>query len=122
MLEPESNMPRIDRRTFLGVASAAILADGLCPAASLAAATPDRIKPMALGLLISPFGAPEANIRRVHELVRPAQGEGLLGRIHHLCELVRLCLTNSGSRQFPRHCLGNWYFRGLSKRYLGNWK
>jgi L-ribulose-5-phosphate 3-epimerase len=63
-----NTMQRIDRRTFLGVASAATLAAGLRPAASLAAAPPDTLKPMALGLLISPFSAPEANIRRVHDL------------------------------------------------------
>ena len=58
----------MDRRTFLGVASAVILAEGLHPAAALAATTPAPLKPMDLGLLISPFGAPEATIRRVHEL------------------------------------------------------
>jgi L-ribulose-5-phosphate 3-epimerase len=68
MLDIESNVPQMNRRAFLCAASAAILAEGLCPTASLAAATPDQIKPMALGLLISPFGAPEVAIRRVHEL------------------------------------------------------
>jgi len=58
----------MDRRTFLGVASAAILAEGLHPAASFAAAPPAPLKPMELGLLVSPFGAPEATIRRVHDL------------------------------------------------------
>ena len=58
----------MDRRTFLGVASAAIVAEGLFPTASYPALTSDPIKPMALGLLISPFGAPEATIRRVHDL------------------------------------------------------
>jgi sugar phosphate isomerase/epimerase len=58
----------MDRRTFLGVASAAILAEGLRPAAGFAAATPAPLKPMELGLLVSPFGAPEATIRRVHDL------------------------------------------------------
>jgi sugar phosphate isomerase/epimerase len=56
----------MDRRKFLGVASAAILAEGL---RSASAATPSApLKPMALGLLIAPFGAPEERIRRVHEL------------------------------------------------------
>ena len=68
MLDFDSNILRIDRRTFLGVASAALVAEGFYPAATLAAATPEPVKPMAVGLLISPFGAPEANIRRVHDL------------------------------------------------------
>ena len=68
MLDLDSNIPRIDRRTFLGVASAALVAEGLYPAATLASATPEPVEPMAVGLLISPFGAPEANIRRVHDL------------------------------------------------------
>lgn len=58
----------MDRRTFLGVASAAILAEGLRPAAGFAAPSPAPLKPMELGLLVSPFGAPEATIRRVHDL------------------------------------------------------
>ena len=58
----------MDRRTFLGAASAAMLAEGLHPAAALAAMTPAPLQLMALGLIISPFGAPEAAIRRVHDL------------------------------------------------------
>jgi len=58
----------MDRRTFLGVASAALLAEGLHPTASLAASAPAPLKPMELGLLVSPFGAPEAVFRRVHDL------------------------------------------------------
>ncbi|MFZ0744627.1 MAG: TIM barrel protein [Terracidiphilus sp.] len=58
----------MDRRTFLGVASAAILAEGLYPSSTLADERPEPLKPMALGLLITPFGAPEATIRRVHDL------------------------------------------------------
>jgi sugar phosphate isomerase/epimerase len=68
MLGSDPYQPRINRRTFLGAASAAILAETLRPTASLAALPAEPLKPMALGLLISPFGAPEANIRRVHEL------------------------------------------------------
>jgi len=56
----------MDRRTFLGVASAALLADAIAPAASFAAAA--AVKPMDLGLVVSPFGAPEATFRKVHEL------------------------------------------------------
>jgi sugar phosphate isomerase/epimerase len=58
----------MDRRTFLSVTSAAILAEGLRPTAVLAGTTPAPLKSMELGLLISPFGAPEATIRRVHDL------------------------------------------------------
>jgi L-ribulose-5-phosphate 3-epimerase len=58
----------MDRRMFLGAASAAILAEGIRPSAALADMTPAALKPMALGLIINPFGAPEATFRRVHDL------------------------------------------------------
>jgi L-ribulose-5-phosphate 3-epimerase len=58
----------MNRRTFLSLASAAVVADGLSPVVSFAAMPPEPLKPMALGLLISPYGAPEATIRRVHDL------------------------------------------------------
>jgi len=58
----------MDRRKFLGAASAALLADALHPAASLAASQVPAIKPMDLGLIVSPFGAPEATFRRVHDI------------------------------------------------------
>src|SRR5580658_6707510 len=58
----------MDRRTFLGAASAAILAEGLHSTAAFAAATPTPGKPMDLGLIVSPFGTPEATFRRVHEI------------------------------------------------------
>jgi sugar phosphate isomerase/epimerase len=58
----------MDRRTFLGAASAAFLAQGLPAATSLAAPAPGSLKPMALGLIISPFGDPEATFRRTHDL------------------------------------------------------
>lgn len=54
----------MDRRTFIGLASATILSSRLLPCQEAHAA----IKPMALGLLISPFGAPEETIRRVRDL------------------------------------------------------
>jgi sugar phosphate isomerase/epimerase len=57
----------MDRREFLGLASATILAEGLHPTA-LAAIPPAPLKPMALGLIISPFKAPEEIFRRVHEI------------------------------------------------------
>lgn len=56
----------MDRRSFLRAASAATLASGLVPNALQAGAA--EFKPMELGLIINPFGAPEATIRRVHEL------------------------------------------------------
>src|SRR5580698_2613270 len=56
----------MDRRTFLGAASAALIADAILPAAALAA--PASVKPMDVGLLVSPFGAPEATFRRVHDI------------------------------------------------------
>lgn len=63
----------MDRREFLGAASAAILAESLHPNAALAAPTPASLQqrelgPMALGLIISPFGNPDATFRRVHEI------------------------------------------------------
>ncbi len=58
----------MDRRSFLGIASATILAEGLSPSAAFAALAPAPLKPMALGLLVSPFGTPEATFRRVHDL------------------------------------------------------
>ena len=54
----------MDRRTFLGAASAALVASAL----GAAQAAPAPLKPMALGLLISPDEAPEATIRRVRDL------------------------------------------------------
>ncbi len=47
-------------------ATAAAIATGMNPISSLAE-TP-KLKPMALGLLIRPFGAPEATIKRVHDM------------------------------------------------------
>jgi sugar phosphate isomerase/epimerase len=58
----------MDRREFLGVAAAAILAESLNTGSALAAPSPTFIKPMALGLIISPFKAPEESFRRVHDL------------------------------------------------------
>ena len=56
----------MDRRTFLGTATAAAIATGLTPVTSMAEAP--ELKPMALGLLVSPFDAPEATIKRVHDM------------------------------------------------------
>lgn len=57
----------MDRRTFLGAASAAVLADSLHPL-PLAAAGLSMLKSMEVGLLVSPFGDPEATFRRVHDI------------------------------------------------------
>ena len=55
------------RREFLNLASAAVVAKGLH--ATAAAALPSvPLKPMELGLVIVPFGAPEQHIRRVQQL------------------------------------------------------
>lgn len=56
----------MDRRTFLGTATAAAIATGMNPVSSMADAP--KLKPMALGLLVSPFAAPEATIKRVHDM------------------------------------------------------
>ena len=56
----------MDRRTFLGTATAAAIAAGMNPISSVSEAP--KVKPMALGLLISPYGAPEATIKRVRDL------------------------------------------------------
>jgi L-ribulose-5-phosphate 3-epimerase len=57
----------MDRRTFLGAASATFLADTLLPTESLAAGL-SVVKPMDLGLIVSPFGAPEATFKRVRDI------------------------------------------------------
>ena len=57
----------MDRRTFLGTATAAAIGTGLHPIPSPAQAD-KKLPPMALGLLISPYGAPEATIKRVHDM------------------------------------------------------
>lgn len=58
----------MDRRKFLGLASAAILARELSQAAALSAIPPTPLKPMELGLVIAPVGDPEERIRLVHDL------------------------------------------------------
>jgi sugar phosphate isomerase/epimerase len=54
------------RRDFIAAASAAVLAQGLPAARAQAPAT--SLKPMAVGLLISLFGAPEERFKRVHDM------------------------------------------------------
>jgi L-ribulose-5-phosphate 3-epimerase len=58
----------MDRRRFLGVAGAAMVGGGLKEIAAQTPAGAPGLKPMALGLIISPFGAPEKVIARVREL------------------------------------------------------
>ncbi|KAA6463176.1 sugar phosphate isomerase/epimerase [Acidobacteria bacterium AB60] len=58
----------MDRRTFLSAASAAALGHALYASGLNDESKPAMLKPMAVGLLISPYGAPEATIRRVHDL------------------------------------------------------
>jgi L-ribulose-5-phosphate 3-epimerase len=58
----------MDRRTFLGSATAAAIATGIHPIASFAGTEMPKLKPMSLGLLISPYNAPEATIKRVHDM------------------------------------------------------
>ena len=61
-------MDTMDRRKFLGAASAAVAVHGLSPAAAFAAAAPAPLKPMELGLLIVPFSAPEERFRMLRDL------------------------------------------------------
>ena len=58
----------MDRRTFLSAASAAVVGHVMQSPAFADDAKAASLKPMALGLLVSPYGAPEATIRRVHDL------------------------------------------------------
>jgi L-ribulose-5-phosphate 3-epimerase len=58
----------MDRRAFLTTSSSAIIASTLLPSVAQAESNAAPLKPMALGLLVSPFNAPEATIRRVHDL------------------------------------------------------
>jgi L-ribulose-5-phosphate 3-epimerase len=58
----------MDRRTFLGSATAAAIAAGLHSFPSLAEPEQPKLKRMAVGLLVSPYDAPEATIKRVHDM------------------------------------------------------
>jgi len=58
----------MDRRTFLGNATAAAIATSLHSLPSFAEPGQSKLKPMAVGLLVSPHDAPEATIKRVHEM------------------------------------------------------
>jgi L-ribulose-5-phosphate 3-epimerase len=59
----------MDRRKFLGLAAtAAVVAQSTYARSALAAQQAAQLKPMELGLLIVPFGAPEQHIRVLHDL------------------------------------------------------
>src|SRR5271168_631585 len=58
----------MNRRDFLGLATAAAITSNVPFAAGQTAAPVSALKPMELGLLIVPFGAPEERIRLVHDL------------------------------------------------------
>jgi len=58
----------MDRRMFLGLASASLFAEGISPLRALAEASSPPVAPMSLGLMVAPFKAPEETIRRVHDL------------------------------------------------------
>ena len=58
----------MDRRTFLAAASATAISTGLPSIPSFAEPDTTKLPPMALGLLISPYGDPEATIKRVHDM------------------------------------------------------
>ncbi len=58
----------MDRRAFLGAATAAAITTGIHPIPGIAELDSPPLKPMALGLLISPFGAPEETIKRVRDI------------------------------------------------------
>lgn len=58
----------MDRREFCTVASSLAAAQLLIPGASRAQPSRPVLNPMALGLLVTPFGAPQVVIRRVRDL------------------------------------------------------
>lgn len=58
----------MDRRSFVGTAAAAAIATSLHPRPSFASSDKPKLKPMVVGLLVSPYGAPEATIKRVHDM------------------------------------------------------
>ena len=58
----------MDRRRFLSTVTGAAIASGLHALPSIADPQKSNLKPMALGLLISPYGAPEATIKRVRDM------------------------------------------------------
>lgn len=58
----------MNRRTFLAAASATAISTGLHSIPSFAKPDTPKLPPMAVGLLISPYGDPEGTIKRVHDM------------------------------------------------------
>ena len=58
----------MNRRTFLGAATAAAITTGLHPLPAFTNPQKPKLKPMSLGLIISPYDAPEATIKRVRDM------------------------------------------------------
>ena len=58
----------MDRRTFLGAASAVAVTAALHPQIALGESEASGLKPMEVGLLISPYGNAEGAIKRVHDM------------------------------------------------------
>jgi L-ribulose-5-phosphate 3-epimerase len=58
----------MDRRMFMSAASAAMLTQAIHPIALAGETNAAPLKPMALGLLVTPAGDPEEVVRRVHDL------------------------------------------------------
>jgi sugar phosphate isomerase/epimerase len=58
----------MDRRAFLSAATAAAVASGLDPLLSFADTEKPKLKTMALGLVISPYRASRATIKRVRDM------------------------------------------------------
>jgi L-ribulose-5-phosphate 3-epimerase len=56
----------MDRREFIGLASAVLAAQGMSPKSAFATTAP--VKPMELGLLIAPYSAPEERFRVLRDL------------------------------------------------------
>ena len=56
----------MDRRNFIGLTAATAAGIALDPTVSFAAAP--ALKPMAVGLLVSPFGQPDVVFKRVHDM------------------------------------------------------
>ena len=62
------NAPKLNRRDFLSLTSAAVAASVVNPSAAFAAPTVSPLKPFALGLLIVPSGAAEDKFRVLRDL------------------------------------------------------
>jgi L-ribulose-5-phosphate 3-epimerase len=58
----------VNRRTFISTAGSVVLSEVVMSGIPMKASETDKVKPMAVGLLIAPASAPEEKIRRVHEL------------------------------------------------------